>query len=68
MRIASSAGICRIGRTGQDGTGRDWSGCDRIGVFIYHAAPTTESPMQSAMPRSAHAYGDIDSRKAPTYF
>lgn len=33
----------------------------------YHAAPTTERPMQSAIPRSAQAYGDTDSRKAPTY-
>jgi hypothetical protein len=31
-----------------------------------HAAPTTDSPIQSDMPRSAHAKGDTDSRKAPT--
>jgi hypothetical protein len=35
-------------------------------LVAYHAAPTTDSPMQSAMPRSAHAYGETDSRKAPT--
>ena len=34
-------------------------------VCSYHAAPTTERPMQRVMPRSAHAYGEIDSRKAP---
>jgi hypothetical protein len=32
----------------------------------YHAAPTTERPMQSAIPVHAHAYGEIDSRKFPT--
>jgi hypothetical protein len=32
----------------------------------YHAAPTTESPMQRAMPKLAHVYGDMLSRKAPT--
>ena len=37
-------------------------------LFIYHAAPTTERPIHRPMPRSAHTYGDIDSRKAPTYF
>ena len=36
-------------------------------MFIYHAAPTTERPIHRPMPRSAHTYGDIDSRNAPTY-
>ena len=40
----------------------DWT---RIG-FIYHAAPTTDNPIHSPIPRSAQTYGDIDSRKAPT--
>lgn len=31
-----------------------------------HAAPTTDRPMQSEMPRLAHVNGDTDSRKAPT--
>ena len=34
-------------------------------MFAYHAAPTTERPMQRAMPADAHPYGDIDSRKSP---
>lgn len=38
--------------------------CTRSGV--YHAAPTTERPMQRAMPKLAHVYGDMLSRKAPT--
>jgi len=33
----------------------------------YHAAPTTDSPMQRAIPEDAQAYGDIDSMKAPNY-
>ena len=33
----------------------------------YHAAPTTDSPMQSEIPRSAHAYGDTLSKNCPTY-
>ena len=32
-----------------------------------HAAPTTDRPMHSAMPKSAHANGDTASRKPPTY-
>jgi hypothetical protein len=32
----------------------------------YHAEPTTERPMQSAMPTLANVYGDTLSRKAPT--
>ena len=32
----------------------------------YHAAPTTDSPMHSAMPKSAQAYGDILRRNSPT--
>jgi hypothetical protein len=35
-------------------------------VYSYHAAPTTDRPMQSAMPKSAQTYGDTLSRKAPT--
>jgi hypothetical protein len=38
----------------------------RKGNVPYQAAPTTESPIHMAMPRSAHAYGETDSRKAPT--
>lgn len=32
----------------------------------YHAAPTTERPMHSEMPKLAQPVGDTDSRKAPT--
>jgi len=32
----------------------------------YHAAPTTERPMQRPIPRLAHAYGDTVSRNRPT--
>jgi hypothetical protein len=32
----------------------------------YPAAPTTERPMQSVMPKEAHTWGCIFSRKAPT--
>lgn len=32
----------------------------------YHAAPTTENPIQLAMPRSAHIYGEVLRRKWPT--
>ena len=35
-------------------------------VVTYHAAPTTNRPIHSAMPRDAHVYGDTDSRNAPT--
>ena len=38
-----------------------WTAC-----CAYHAAPTTDSPMQRPIPRSAHAYGDTLSRNAPT--
>jgi hypothetical protein len=33
----------------------------------YHAEPTTERPMHSAMPTLANVYGEILSRKAPTW-
>ena len=33
---------------------------------LYQAAPTTERPVQAAIPSEAHPYGDIDSRAAPT--
>ena len=33
----------------------------------YQAAPTTESPMQRAIPRVAHVCGDTVSRKSPTF-
>lgn len=44
---------------------------DSISVLVRpgctdHAAPTTERPIQRAMPVLAHAYGDIDSRNWPT--
>lgn len=39
---------------------RMWNLC------TYHAAPTTDSPMQRPMPKSAHAYGDTLSRNCPT--
>lgn len=42
--------------------GRDEKGKKRA----YHAAPTTDRPMQRAIPREAQVYGDTDSRKAPT--
>jgi hypothetical protein len=32
----------------------------------YQAAPTTDSPMQRAIPRSAQAYGETVSRNCPT--
>lgn len=53
----------------QESDGTRFRGVPRrmLGMGPYHAAPTTDRPMQSAMPRSAHAYGDTDSRKAPTY-
>lgn len=35
-------------------------------VMTYHAAPTTDNPIHNATPISAHAYGETDSRKAPT--
>lgn len=35
-------------------------------IKIPHAAPTTENPMQHAMPRFAHMYGDVVSRNWPT--
>lgn len=35
---------------------------------LYHAAPTTDNPMQSPMPRLAQACGDTSSRNCPTYF
>lgn len=34
--------------------------------YPYHAAPTTDRPMHSEMPKLAQAVGDTDSRKAPT--
>ena len=33
----------------------------------YHAEPTTERPMHSAIPTLANVYGDMLSRKAPTW-
>ena len=39
---------------------RVWYSC------AYHAAPTTDRPMQRPMPRSAHACGDTLSRNRPT--
>lgn len=36
------------------------------GTKPYHAAPTTERPIHKPIPKSAHAYGETDSRKAPT--
>ena len=35
-------------------------------ICAYHAAPTTDRPMQRPMPRSAHACGDTLSRNRPT--
>lgn len=32
----------------------------------YHAAPTTDKPMHSEMPKLAQPVGETDSRKAPT--
>lgn len=36
-------------------------------IFPYHAAPTTESPMQREMPMLAQPTGEMDSRNAPTW-
>ena len=33
---------------------------------IPQAAPITDKVMQSAMPKSAHMYGDVTSKKLPT--
>ena len=33
----------------------------------YHAEPTTERPMHSAIPTLANVYGEMLSRKAPTW-
>lgn len=37
------------------------------GRFPYHAAPTTDSPMQREMPKLAQPTGETDSRNAPTW-
>lgn len=37
------------------------------GRFSYHAAPTTDRPMQREMPKLAHPTGEMDSMNAPTY-
>lgn len=38
---------------------------DKERAATYHPAPMTERPMLSATPVSAHAYGEVSSRKAP---
>ena len=38
-----------------------------LGVDTNHAAPTTDKPMQRAIPRSAQAYGDTLRRNSPNY-
>lgn len=41
----------------------------RLGGLMssYHAAPTTDRPMQREMPKLAQPTGDMDSRNAPTW-
>lgn len=37
------------------------------GPELYHAAPMTLRPIQSAIPMVAHVYGDVSSRNLPIY-
>lgn len=40
---------------------------DLISSATYHAAPTTLSPIHSAIPSVAHVYGDVSSKNRPTW-